>query len=753
MPTLQKLFIKDHLLYKDFTWNLTEDRLCTIRGKNLDRDEESGNATGKSTLPATIGTILYDNAPSSFKKKSSKEVLTPKSDMTLYVANRRGEYAIRSFMQKNAQKFQILHGETDLTLKNIADIRNEISGIFPMPEDCFYSVVYLNNVRPPVLLTGKPLDRLKFFETVFDQSIYSELRALWSSNLSDISKKTSSFKTLKEEFANLQDVEEVPQSKLKTLKAEHKVLKQKTQRNQASVNKLIAYVSIQEEIKNIQSSKVLTDEMKKTEENLKSLDSKVRKYTERLQENQQAKDSMQERKSLKKRIGKLGKFKDSQTLRKELKEASTKTSKIEVLIERFEEWEGKLDRYKKLKEIRPKKPSEKSFSELQKEFAKAEYIVDSLSDLKSAKTCPTCHQPISKECVKELAVAKKKMKSLNAILTDYELYNEFKEIEENLPKVLLKTTHATAKEEYKKAEAVENAIQSALDSSVEREALEAQLKALPKTEYDEKITEKGLSSLLAQRDAAHDKLNQLQSDIRLMLKLESLHVDLPLKEAKKQLASKQKWLDKTANRLEEISEALEDLMRKDAQYQVTKKRADEIASKMQSLKKDINKKEVYEELKRACSYKGLMILETQDLAGLYAQKLNALAKDYFLEDVSFEIDVDVNKFNFIAHRSGQVGDIRYFSGSERGQFIPLSALALTSLMPNDARCNVMIMDELEGGMSPPEMEVFGNEFIPNVSRSIENTIVITPKPPEIFMVKGAREKLLVRKDKQTKWAE
>jgi hypothetical protein len=161
---------------------------------------------------------------------------------------------------------------------------------------------------------------------------------------------------------------------------------------------------------------------------------------------------------------------------------------------------------------------------------------------------------------------------------------------------------------------------------------------------------------------------------------------------------------------------------------------------------------VLEALSKAYSNRGIRLLQIEALAEAYVGVMNQHKSSLYAKPVKFIANIEPGKFDIIADR-GTVGDVRSFSGAESRQFLGLSALSLIALMPSNLRSNILVLDELEAGLSSVNRKKFCNDFVPLLQQYVNNLVIITPHMNDDFFIPNAVEQVLVKENGVTTWKE
>jgi DNA repair exonuclease SbcCD ATPase subunit len=154
-------------------------------------------------------------------------------------------------------------------------------------------------------------------------------------------------------------------------------------------------------------------------------------------------------------------------------------------------------------------------------------------------------------------------------------------------------------------------------------------------------------------------------------------------------------------------------------------------------------KAIYKELVRAYSSKGLKSIVASHLSKLLQQAMNQHRHLLFHEPFEFTwtcsdkgLDITVDR------RNKMVSDVRNLSGAESNAFRMLCVLALYSVIPDDRRFNMLVLDEPSAHQDVVFRDLFLTRFLPVLQKCVPSVYIITPN--ESDYTKGASEWLVVK---------
>lgn len=159
---------------------------------------------------------------------------------------------------------------------------------------------------------------------------------------------------------------------------------------------------------------------------------------------------------------------------------------------------------------------------------------------------------------------------------------------------------------------------------------------------------------------------------------------------------------------------------------------------------------VYEALIKAYSAKGIRISQIQYLADMFCANLNKYSNLVFNKKINFSIIVDNTNFNIIAERNGGLAaDVCTLSGAESRCFVLLCALSLLPFIPEQLRCDTLILDEMEAGMSAATRKHITQGFYKTILSFVPKLIIVTPMSGGEFYVDSQHEYNIKLKDSTT----
>ncbi len=282
--------------------------------------------------------------------------------------------------------------------------------------------------------------------------------------------------------------------------------------------------------------------------------------------------------------------------------------------------------------------------------------------------------------------------------------------------------------------------QGLLRKSQRKQELKKQLRALPKlSQPQESLSPLRLTTQISQKKVKGEKVDQ---QIHLVKRLGKKQANL--QECQKKVKKWEETLENLVTQLDKwrkyttTAQVCHTSLREKFIFQ--KKITSAILEKMKKAKH----LEIYRGLYQAFGPKGLRVQMLSVLGGMFVDNLNHLAREIYSEPYKFSLDLAKNKFDLLATRARKTTDIRSFSGAEGRLFSLLSLLALRPLLPKHLTTNLLVLDEVEAGLSPENQQLLIQEFIPRILQVIPTIFFITPKSAKEFYVPNAQEMLVIR---------
>jgi DNA repair exonuclease SbcCD ATPase subunit len=752
---LRELRLTNHIVFKRLRWRLDSYPLTAIRGLNLDRGT-SANAVGKSLLPNSIANLITDAPPISIKKHSARELVFDKSRLELDVDNGKVPWSLHQYAKGKTVKYDIFRNGLDQEIDgNIRKAREFIHQAVPLSEEQFYSQVLISSYRPPVLLYGRASARLDFFEEIFDLRIYDLMR---KSLLQDLTKINTKF--AQSELLDKQREEIQPQLKrnlseaINEIRQRHKKLLRRYRELNEQAQQLIAYTTLAEQLSGDATLKELQRQQRRLDEQLKSANNKYIRLHRNFGEARNNRKILHTRNKLQRRLDKLPKIdKKYGKLTTFILRAEDRIDQQQSNIRTYLQYQKHIDKFRELIAFVNLKNSGDP-DNLQRELTENQHSFKQYKSLRPGQPCPVCDQLVNSRHHKhKLNSLQRNSTNLSDKLKRAKRARFCRQMQARVSKKLLydfnigqaQTKLRDLERKYAKSRELSQILE-------QRRELINQLRQLPQVIKTKPLNRGKLRLLEHKISRMGQRKSTIRHDIKLLNKIADLGADYDNpRTAIRALRQVQQTIDKISPRLQLISDRMHKFTAQQSEYNAARRQLRDINNELIEIEAVINNKDIVAALVQAYSTKGIRLLQVQSLANTYITGLNSLSGSIYAEPVKFFAEVSPNQFPILAQRHGKIGDVRSLSGSESHQFMVISALAMIKLMPRHLRCSHIFLDEMESGLSPPDMRLFTQNFIPLLTNSIPHTVIITPTFDDEMPIMNAQELVLVRKNGISKW--
>lgn len=765
MKIIKSLELQDVVYFKTAKVQLDRNPITFIRGSNLDADKArpTSNGAGKTLLFSTIPNIAYFSPPLAIRRKAKKELLsTKKSKIALEV---QGEH--NYVIEQTSSKYTIYKNGKDLKIRTAPLAEQYIrTNIFDLPEIEFYHTQYISTQKPFPLQTDTNINRLEHLIKIFRLDYYDKIRKYFQTKIGDIETTEAKVSILLSKRQNLVD-----QVKLNTIKYDEVKLKKLKKSLSTILDKLDEYSRLEENTKlkintltHLYTIEKKLDKLRGEYEYndspstilvyLKQQKSLIKSY-------EAYKDNLEVyNKQLSKLTSQLDKLKkpehDLDELKKRIKYLNSKRVDLSLSIKTAEECRTTLKNLKsKIKELKASL-GDVSF-DMSVDYEQQLHECNLTLKLKSLlhkDKCPTCLSEIDESNVK-LAVrrAEKRLPIITKALKTKEKILKLEELKKELGKVDFD------KEKY------ESYLRTKLDAELELSELEAKLeniqkyarltsslKDLVKPKRPQKpeldIT---YDDCEEQIDLCNSILEQLTAKSKL-LKSNDLEEFKTVVELKKVIRECETDLEELSNKLLEIRNTQVELSRELEEQNTYKNSIDLYSKELEKLDKEISTlkeksddKIIYKELAKAYSNKGLKSIVANKICHILEQNLNEYRHLLFYEPFEFFVKSSDKGLDIVVdRRNNKVSDVRNLSGAESNSFRMLMMLSMFSLIPDERRFNMCVLDEPSAHSDEVSRNLFLTSFLPVLQECVPNIYVISPNPTDF--VEGASE-WLVKKQK------
>lgn len=723
---------QNFVYYKNVALDLAQTGLTVIKGKNFNvtRGTKNTNAAGKSLIVSALPLVLF-NAPISGDDTEVSVKYERDSDLFSVTRHHKG------------LRFN-LNG-ADVTPRLKAEQSALLSEWFPLSEEEFYTLWYLDSRRPSLLQFGRPAARLEFFTNLFQLHDYDIIRGLVNTEIGVLNKKAVQRDTLASELSRME--QQLPDLDVDTAVRKYRLGKKKLQ----SAHNQLTHINAQ-----LDGAATL-EKVRELEQKLGGTRKELRAYRRQKQ---------REKRSVEDQLVALSAFEQYLAKRKAY------DSKVRNLLARQQELEGIVPKTdskeysvpeleKRSRLLRRFQQGQKSLvsriSELNKELGALLPVTDrgesstrapaaieqdmllvrssvtalrkSLDHLRghvSGGQCEFCLSELDPKTVarlsrateadirnnrkkysalaQELADAKKQQKDEATRAQRGALVQQIEDLEQELAEVKKK-----AKPYRFSAQQLELAL------------LTQRLDDMDKPTWDSEEPKEGESELRA-------RLQRIQSWLLDYGVYDSLVADVESEIDSEALEEDRRALSEQINALHK---SLPLLRASIIEHRKLSKQIKQLSTQIDALNKDLKDLPAYKLLHSAYSNSGLKILAVQNLTARIAQQMNQYASILFPEPIEFHFDVQGStRFDILATRKVgrkvRCSDVKALSGAESRAFTLLLMLAVQQFVPNSRRMSFLVLDEMSSNMDPVRWELFVTEFLPLLKSVIPHVIVVTP---------------------------
>ena len=764
MIELEYIQGKNIVTYQEFFLNLNKKKgLTLVRGDNR---------AGKSLLFSSVANVLYFSPPLEKKKDQAKKLHEKGSELRLGFVRNNNFYHILQYMRGNSVSYSIYkHDKTEefdkenhnLNIRH--NVKNEISQLFPQPQELFYSITYVNSYRHHSLQKGSNEERHRFFKEVFNLEILEKIREKLWKELKDKKNVKTEISVLENELNKYETITKNYLDEKKNLLNHYKSLTKKKDKKYSKdlqkLQEINAYIAHVENLSYDLNKNLNLDRDEKNLEKLKNLYKEYTSLFERKKYQEKLKNKFNRLQEEKKRLEPYSKIDEKKQKKKykklkkvlidlEEKIRETKENKIKIKeLKNLEKELKNLEKNNKLKNIK-NRIKEKNIQSLIEELENDKNNEKKrLKEIRGANnSCPTCKRILNEKLKKDLEnQIKKNLKSIKEKI-DYLNKSLKKQELENLPcyniKQLLEEKRLKEKER-------EKLIKNIKGKQKYKKIVES-IKDLPDIENIEdkrNITREKIKRIEEKIDLLSNRVKNKKGDLKQREKLKEFDLNLSVISARNKQKSLNKRLKRTGSRQKELNNNIQKLKTTIETKRKEKEQKDTIEKQISDKRKVTRDIHIYEALVDAYSAKGLRTIQIQHLSKQLENNMNKYATLLFPEPIRFEFCIDKNNFNIIAERNGRKSDVSLLSGSESQCFKLLCIISLIPIIPEHLRTNVCILDEIEGGMDDKSKKLFSYEFLPKLKEIVPNVILITPMNQRELFVQSDREIYIKKRNKKS----
>lgn len=185
-------------------------------------------------------------------------------------------------------------------------------------------------------------------------------------------------------------------------------------------------------------------------------------------------------------------------------------------------------------------------------------------------------------------------------------------------------------------------------------------------------------------------------------------------------------------------------------YRRYKEERKKLVEEITELKKYAKDHKLLTVLKKALGRDGFRTKRLESTLELFVDNLNSLAPLLWREPFKFEIETGPRKCDLVIHRNKQDGNAFTLSGSEQRRWQLLAGLSMLRLLPNNRRCNTIILDELEANMDESIRHRMMNDFIPELLKTVPNVVIVSPMTQRELSLKPDRAYFVEKRNAKSK---
>ena len=713
------------------------------------------NGTGKSLVCSFIPTMIYLEPPNSSRRGIAKQY-HEKGSRTIFQFSKDGdEYQYQQFLHGQSVQYNCIKNGKELKHKGQTSGLNYVQAHFPIKEDQFYTTNYLGVDRATKLLVGSPTERYKLLDSIFDLSVYDNLKNHFDSKISSVKNATIQKKALED---SVKDLDKVDESLIPKLKKSLKKLDSRLKHQTKTLNKLQ-----REKIKieaNLEARNNLKTPYGKEEIDvyLPAAIKRLKSQKIKLDDNDRIQSTYDTWYKLNIVLQSL-KVKSVSEINEEIKSLTTKKLKMEKLCKPIDKVGNSINIYKKYAENPPNKPL-KNVEYLRSKIDYLEETIESLQSIIGEKCCPTCKTQISRDGTKKLICSmESQLDGYRKSIPEAETYSKwikaldemvqtFNTTKSKLPQLLLESEKACDRIKF-----IDSKISKLEDTLHDAHKKELVLQRLEDLNYKREIpkTTKELRRLKKEVEELEQYVDDLKSDKNLLSIIEKNEdfrdVDQLSKDHKSissNIASINLDKNKTQALLIEVATSINSKSSTLKQLRVVEETLDQ-------LDKSLRDADILLLIQAALGPKGVKQKHLANILSVYIDTLNDYAPTLYQKSINFSCTVKNGGVYIEAERNGKPPtDVALLSGAEKKFFSMLSALALLQLIPEYRRMDTIILDEMEANLSKPSRKKFLNEFLPMLTKVYDKVVLITPQNSEVFPVPADHRYEIHHKDGESK---
>lgn len=743
MIEFEKIALKNIVVHKNSSFEF-KDGISVVRGTN---------GAGKSLIFNSLANLFF-SAPPLLKKKDAKILHDEDSAIGAKYKFSDKEYRVVQECKKSSLNYKIEENGVNLEPRTISIAKDILERSFPISESHYYSLIHLTSYRPFILLSGTGPQRKEFFEELFHLNVSEYVGEKIKEQYNELKRERDEANILSEQLKDLTYIEDLESLRKECAEkdSEYRKLELKYNEYMKNISLITSYETYRGQLLHPEISlSEIEAKISKVEEGIKKFETLYNNLNLNIKLYEQNEDNREKLKRLKESLEGFSEIMESsEDIKSKYNELKLKGEELVRKIREAESTNKLCEEFENLSKYVSKEAKEMSYEEYLKKTSVAESqirekesIIEKLNTLQNESTCPMCQQPLSEDninsliaslnndilyigmvlCNKTETIKWFKLKEENLVRVDKEaLDTELNDIKGQL--IELKELHSRAKE---------------------KERIEREIEAFPKiVNFDSEPDSSLLVEYQAKIEKGRNALERLKSDQRIHKELNKLDLSKIEKVDKNGL---QKEIEEIQPRISELNE---ERMRLNANLKIgtdQNARYKKIEERIKEIKEKLVKIPIYEALIKAYSAKGIRIAQIAYLAEMFCNNLNKYANMVFNKKMTFHVNVDANNFNILASRNNRTSDVSQLSGQESRFFMLLCALSLLPFIPEKLRCDTIILDEIEAGVSEENRKYLVNQgFFEALKKVVKKIVIVTPMSGAEYYIEANQEYFISLKE-------
>lgn len=742
MLELQSLSIRDCLLWRKVDFQFVEG-ITLVKGPNR---------SGKTLLMSGLPLLLLGNqGASGFGAKRGTDAARwpdSKAKMSLVFGKGRSVWAING----TSSKLSLTKDDNDLGLPGKKEAQARLSRITGLSSELYASTIHLKSTVPHPLTHASPSMRSEWLADVFGiTAAYDPLFEKVSAKLAAIKRFASQAEAIRAELGSAKlRKKDAKRGLLEYARGEtSESLAAKLRALRKEQGELLPLISAAGQIKELSLPSPLP-----SEEALEKRLDKAERLTKLLRQNEKEWDSY--RRAMAAREEAMA---NAKRLHSSLKIGSIPASdcvsaalrRVEACLEQAKEDASTLEEINGRERPSRKGPSSKALSSKRLALAaRLSLLVSSSVKVAEGERCGECGNVVTRSHLKKHGRERaRKIKRLSARVERLHKAERKAEARERLLELWDSLSeaadHATHLPAMAKAASMLGRAEEDLDRA--REAQQA-INAVSSLKMPRKPSseEKDYEALVAagERDIAN-----IREILTGLAKRKRLLATVPKDKRKlvDRVASDAAIAHKLLAQRSRLSEALDNrqaqhsaVVSLEAKLEEASQAVKRLEATLSDLKDKCGHEKEYAELRVAFGKSGLRISALESLVSAFESHLNAsISLLGWPSDYRFVLSLKESGLTILLHRSGgMISDLTTLSGSEEKVWRLLCAMALIRLLPSSARCDTVILDEMEANLDDDSRARFVGSYLPELQKLVPKVVIVSPLTRSMLPVEAAR---------------